>query len=224
MLTCSWRTEQPELKPTACPWLAAAAQSSTQLGACLVRVSAVLRRATAQTRTPMSRRRCKHVLQSVLQDDAQPPTAGQSIVRAVGSRGGNHVEAWPCLLALQCVAQDWQPHLRPLACAASARSVELKRATQLRAESPARLPACLDQQSLTQDRGFHAGGPRRVLRRAAGGVPGRAPHAGHAAGALQQKAVGAARRLPGRGGDMRVSSRSGRVCICATWWPTGGKH
>jgi len=142
------------LKPTACPWLAAAAQSSTQSGAFLVRVSAVLRRASAQTRTPMSRRRCKHVLQSVLQDDAEPPMAGQSIVRAVGSRGGNHVEARPCLLALQCVAQDWQPHLRPLAYAASARSVALKRATQLRAEPPARLPACLDQQGLTQERGF----------------------------------------------------------------------
>ncbi|KAK9830876.1 hypothetical protein WJX81_000816 [Elliptochloris bilobata] len=40
----------------------------------------------------MSKRRCKHVLQSALQDAVQPPTGCQSIVRAVGSRGGNHVE------------------------------------------------------------------------------------------------------------------------------------
>ena len=40
----------------------------------------------------MSKRRCKHVLHSALQDEVQPPLGRQSIVRALGSRGGNHVE------------------------------------------------------------------------------------------------------------------------------------
>ena len=41
----------------------------------------------------MSRR--KHVLQSVLQQHADPPGPGQHIVRAVGSRGSNIIEARP---------------------------------------------------------------------------------------------------------------------------------
>jgi len=39
----------------------------------------------------MSRR--KHVLQKVLQEEIEPPGDGQHIVRAVGSRGSNIIEA-----------------------------------------------------------------------------------------------------------------------------------
>lgn len=49
----------------------------------------------------MSKRRCKHVLHSALQDDVQPPTGRQGIVRALGSRGGNHVE-------VRCLQPEWQ--------------------------------------------------------------------------------------------------------------------
>ena len=49
----------------------------------------------------MSKRRCKHVLHSALQDEVQPPTGRQSIVRALGSRGGNHVE-------VRCLQPEWQ--------------------------------------------------------------------------------------------------------------------
>jgi probable RNA-binding protein EIF1AD len=38
----------------------------------------------------MSRR--KHVTQQSLTQDVQPPGAGQSVVRALGARGGNIVE------------------------------------------------------------------------------------------------------------------------------------
>ena len=55
----------------------------------------------------MSRRRCKHVLQSSLQDEVKPPAAHQSIVRAVGSRGGNHVEVGDQLLSVRSVL-SWQ--------------------------------------------------------------------------------------------------------------------
>jgi hypothetical protein len=109
----------------------------------------------------MSRRRCKHVLQSVLQDDALPPTAGQSIVRAVGSRGGNHVEARPCLLAHQCATEDRSGSLvqglRRVRQAPEAGGVACR---SLESGAPARLPACPFQQCLkclTQERGFHAG-------------------------------------------------------------------
>lgn len=34
----------------------------------------------------------KHLIQQVLRGDVQPPSEGQSIVRAVGSRGGNIME------------------------------------------------------------------------------------------------------------------------------------
>ena len=40
----------------------------------------------------MSNGRRKHVLQNSLTGHVEPPTEGQQIVRAVGSRGGNIVE------------------------------------------------------------------------------------------------------------------------------------
>ena len=52
----------------------------------------------------MSKRRCKHVLHSALQDEVQPPTGRQSIVRALGSRGGNHVE----VRCSKAVLLEWQ--------------------------------------------------------------------------------------------------------------------
>ena len=43
----------------------------------------------------MSNSRRKHVLQNSLTGHVEPPTEGQLIVKAVGSRGGNIVEVHP---------------------------------------------------------------------------------------------------------------------------------
>jgi len=44
-------------------------------------------------RSPPDMSRRKHVLQKVLQEEVEPPGDGQRIVRAVGSRGSNIIEA-----------------------------------------------------------------------------------------------------------------------------------
>jgi hypothetical protein len=67
----------------------------------------VVEREHAQLQSPFQAKCCqmsrrKHVLQSSLMQDVEPPEDGQQIVRAVGSRGGNIIEA--SVMA--------QPHLR----------------------------------------------------------------------------------------------------------------